>query len=155
SLCAKPEGCTSPGSLTTIKAGLSALNDITVAGADAYFGGNEGDYAIVYKCPVAGCPAAGPTIVESGVNDDPGRIVAGPSDVLWTRFNYYGPYSRKCSLPACSANVGVRPYPPAVGSGYGSDNNRELVVPSKIVSVGLASTLWATGSTYSSNQYQL
>ena len=97
-------------SRTTIEAGVSQLDDVTVAGTNVYFDGNEGDYAIVYRCPVAGCPGAGPDVIETVVNDSIGRVVAGPTDVVWTRYqSYYGPYSRRCSLPGCTSNADVRP----------------------------------------------
>lgn len=154
SLCADPTGCTAATSLTTIKGGVSQLADVTVAGANVYFHGNEGDYEVVYRCPLAGCPVGGPDIIENIVNDDVGRIVAGPTDVLWTRYqSYYGPYSRRCSLPGCSANVEVRVA--ATTGPYSSNASREMTVPSKVVSVGAVSTLWATGALYSDNLKQL
>ncbi len=88
SLCASPAGCT-PTSLTTLKAGVSQLHDVTVAGTNVYFDGNSGDYEIVYRCPLARCLGAGPDIVENVVNDGIGRVVAGPNDVLWTRYQSY------------------------------------------------------------------
>lgn len=154
SLCANPNGCAAATSLTTIKAGVSQLNDVTVAGTNVYFDGNEGDSEIVYRCPVAGCPGAGPDIIENVVNDSIGRVVAGPTDVLWTRYqSYYGPYSRRCSLPGCGSNVEVRPL--ASTGPYYDATDRELTVPSKIVSVGAVSTLWATGALSNSNYKQL
>ena len=152
-LCADPNGCTA-ATFTTIRAAVSQLNDVTVAGTDVYFDGNDGDYALVYRCPVAGCPNAGPIVVENVVNDSIGRVVAGPTDVYWTRYqSYYGPYSRRCVLPGCSPVVGVRPQ--ATTGPYYNLPAREQTVPSKIVSVGAVSTLWATGSLYSSSKEQL
>jgi hypothetical protein len=88
------------------------------------------------------------------VNDSLGRVVAGPSDVLWTRYNsYYGPYSRRCALPGCSSNVDVRPEPTT--GPYYNLASREQKVPSTIISVGAVSTLWATGALYNSNKEQL
>ncbi|HVM68539.1 MAG TPA: hypothetical protein VM204_01720 [Gaiellaceae bacterium] len=154
SLCSDPKGCPATSSLKTVKAGISQLNDVTVAGADVYFDGNEGDAEIVWRCPTAGCPAAGPTVVENVVNDAIGRVVAGPTSILWTRYDsYYGPYSRRCALPGCASNVDVRPQP-STGPYY--DNPaRENTVPSKVVSVGATSTLWATGALYNDNGKQL
>lgn len=154
SLCANPSGC-SAATLKTIKAGVSQLNDVTVAGTDVYFDGNVGDSEIVYRCPIAGCPGTGPTIVENIINDGIGRVVAGPKDVLWTRYGTvgnYGPYSRRCALPGCASNVDVR-LKGAVD--YSANPAREQSVPSKIVSVGAVSTLWATGSLYNDPQKQL
>jgi hypothetical protein len=152
-LCANASGCTL-ASLATIRAGVSQLNDVTVAGTDVYFDGNEGDSEIVYRCPVAGCPGAGPAVVENEVNDSIGRVVAGPTNVVWTRYqSYYGPYSRRCALPGCGSIADVRPEPNT--GPYYNDPARELTVPSQIVSVGAASTLWATGSLYNSNLRQL
>ena len=82
-----------------------------------------------------------------------GRVVAGPTDVLWTRYqSYYGPYSRRCSLPGCTSNADVRP---KASTQYSLDPMREMSVPSTIVSVGAVSTLWATGALYSDNCKQL
>ncbi len=154
SLCTKPEGCTAATALTTLKAGVSQLNDVAVAGNDVYFDGNEGDSEIVYKCPVAGCPGGGPTIVENVVNDSIGRVVAGPTEVVWTRYqSYYGPYSRRCTLPGCASIADVRPKPTT--GPYYDMATREMTVPSKIVSVGAVSTLWATGALYNDNYKQL
>lgn len=154
SLCTKPEGCTATGSLTTIRAGLSQLSDVTVADTNVYFSAGNGDFQIVFRCPVAGCPAAGPDTIENIVNDGIGRVVASPTNVAWTRYqSYYGPYSHQCALPACSTNLVVRPQP-ATGP-YSSDPTREMTVPSSIVSVGKVSTLWATGSLYNDATKQL
>jgi hypothetical protein len=90
--------------------------------------------------------------VENIVNDTIGRVVAGPNDVLWTRYTYYGPYSRRCALPGCASNVDVR----TKGTGnYSVDPAREQSTPSAIVSVGAVSTLWATGALYNDNYKQL
>lgn len=145
-VCTNPAGCT-PATLTTIKAGLSQLNDVTVSGTNVYFDANMGDFEIVYRCPVGGCPAGGPDVIENVVNDSIGRVVAGPTDVLWTRYqSYYGPYSRRCALPGCAAPVDVRTKM-ATGPYYDLVT-RETSVPSKVVSVGAISTLWATGGLY-------
>jgi len=157
-LCAKPEGCTAATSLTTIKSGISQLNSVTVAttGATstAFWDGNEGDNEIVYSCPVDGCPAGLATVVDNVVNDSIGRVIAGPSTVLWTRYqSYYGPYSTKCTLPACTTKDVVRPVP-ATGPYY-DDLNREMTVPSKIFSVGATKTIWATPYLNNDNNKQL
>ena len=151
SLCANPSGC-SAATLKTIRAGVSQLNDVTVAGTDVYFDGNVGNSEIVYRCPIAGCPGTGPTIVENITNDGIGRVVAGPNDVLWTRYSDFGPYSRRCVLPGCASNVDVR-LKGAVD--YSVNPAREQSVPSKVVSVGAVSTLWATGSLYNDPLKQL
>ena len=153
SLCANPNGCTA-ASLTTIKAGVSQLNSVTVAGTNVYFDGNEGDFENVYRCPVAGCPGAGPDMIEEVVNDSIGRVVAGPNSVMWTRYDsYYGPYFRRCALPGCTSNVDVRSMS-ATGS-YSTSVTRELTTSLNIVSVGATSTLWATGGLYNDNSKQL
>ncbi|MBX3223763.1 MAG: hypothetical protein KF795_24840 [Labilithrix sp.] len=154
SLCAKPDGCSAATSLSTIVAGVIQLNDVTVAGTVVYFDGNDGDSEIVFRCPVAGCPGAGPDIIESTVNDTIGRVIAGPTDVLWTRYqSYYGQYSRRCSLPGCASSVAVRPIP-TTGPYYDSPQ-RELTVPSRVVSVGATSTLWATGGIFNDSTKNL
>ncbi|AKU93929.1 Tryptophan synthase alpha chain [Labilithrix luteola] len=152
SICTDPKGCTAT-SLSTIKAGVARLNDVTVAGTDVFYNGNQGDFGIVYRCPVAGCPGTGPTVVDSVVNRTIGRVVAGPTDVLVTRYGGRGPYSQRCHLPECSSMIDVRPEP-ASGS-YDADPARELDTPSHTVSVGAVSTLWATGSLYNDNYKQL
>ena len=153
SLCDKPEGCTA-ATLKTIKAGLSNLESVAVVGTDVYWNSNVGDGEIVYRCPVAGCPGAGPDVIEAIVNDNIGAVVAGPTDLVWTRYqSYYGPYSHRCVLPACTTITDVRPKP-STGP-YNNDAARETTVPSTIISVGAAHTLWATGGLYTDNYKQL
>ena len=156
-LCGNPDGCTQQN-LATIRAGLSQLNDVTVAGTDVFFDANQGDFEIVYRCPVAGCPGTGPIEVENVVNDSIGRVVAGPSTVAWTRYqSFYGPYSRRCdSLPGCGTVAEVLKKPTtSPTNGYYNDPARELTVPSKVISVGQTTLLWATGGVYNSNAKQL
>lgn len=160
-LCAKPEGCTAATSLTPIKSGISQLNSVTVATtgttSTAFWSGNEGDYEVVYSCPVDGCPAGLANTVESVVNDQIGRVVAGPNTVLWTRENYYGPYSTKCTPPTCATNDPVRPKPTT--GPYYLDNtanpSHETTVPSTVFSVGATKTIWATGGLYNDGNKQL
>lgn len=157
-LCTKPEGCTASTSLTTIKSGISQLNSVTVhtsgTTSTAFWDGNEGDSEVVYSCPVDGCPAGLATPVDNVVNDAIGRVVAGPTSVVWTRDQgYYGPYSSKCTPPACTTVDPVRAKS-ATGPYY-NDVSREMTVPSTIFSVGATKTIWATGSLYNDNNKQL
>lgn len=157
-LCAKPEGCTAATSLTTIKSGISQLNSVTVsttgATSTAFWDGNEGDFEVVYSCPVDGCPAGIATTVESLVNDSIGRVIAGPNTVLWTRYqSYYGPYSTKCTPPACTTKDPVRPL--SSTGPYYDNPAREMGVPSRIFSVGATKTIWATPQLYNDNNKQL
>jgi hypothetical protein len=157
-LCAKPEGCTATTSLTTIKNGVSGVDSVTVVpsgtSGTVFWDGNEGDFQIVYSCPLDGCPAGLATTVESVANDTIGRVVAGPNTVLWTRYNsYYGPYSTKCTPPACLTKDVVRPEPTT--GPYYNDTTRETVVPNRIFSVGATTTVWATPTLYNDNNKQL
>jgi len=154
-LCPNANGCTL-AQLRTIRAGVSQLNDVTVAGGNVYYDGNEGDSEIVYRCPLAGCPGGGPDIIENVVNDNIGRVIAGPTAVVWTRYqSFYGPYSRKCTLPTCLNMVGdIRPRP-TTGTSYSQRPERELTVPSRVVSVGAQTTLYATGGLGNDNNKAL
>lgn len=161
-LCARPEGCTAATSLTTIKSGVSQLNSVTVAAGSTstvFWDGNEGDYEIVYSCPVDGCPAGLATKVDEVVNDQIGRVIAGAgaNTVLWTRESYYGPYSTKCTPPTCASKSPVRPKL-TTGPYYLDDvanPSHEMAVPSKIFSVGATKTIWATPHLYNDNNKQL
>lgn len=151
--CDMPNGCTT-NNIKTIKAGVSQLNDAVVVGSDVYFDGNEGDFEIVYRCPVGGCPGTGPETIDRQVNDGIGRVIAGPNTVLWTRLqSFYGPYSERCTLPQCRDNLVVRPQP--TSGPYSQVPDREQTIPTRVTSVGAAHTLWATGSLYNSNVKQL
>lgn len=156
-LCEKPEGCTASTSLTTIKSGVSQLNSVAVhtAGATStvFWDGNEGDYEVVYACPLAGCAGGTAQTVQSVVNDPVGRVIAGPSAVAWTRQDYAGPYSSKCTPPACATVDPVRPVP--TGAYYGDVPNRETVTPARVFSVGATKLIWATGGLYNDTTKQL
>jgi hypothetical protein len=139
-LCDLPGGC-KPTTLKTIKAGLSGLSDAVVAGADVYFASNQGDNELLSRCPVTGCPPAGPVLIENVVNDGIGRIVAGPDHLVWSRTQgFYGPYLRSCSLPACSAVDAVRPIPPDPAGNPGHETTDPFVT----MGVGLTKVLYAT-----------
>ena len=157
-LCARDGGCTGATSLTTITSGVNQLNTVTVAtsgtSATIFWDGNEGDYEIVFRCPVDGCPPGGPGTVSQVVNDSIGRVVASGNTLLWTHYDgTFGPYSMKCTLPACATEDIVRP----IGStpSYGSLASRELAVPTRIFSVGATKTIWATGNLANDNDKQL
>jgi hypothetical protein len=151
--CDLPNGCTSTN-IKTIKAGVSQLNDAVVVGPNVYYDGNEGDFEIIYRCPVLGCPGTGPETIDRQVNDGIGRVIAGPNTVLWTRLqSFYGPYSKRCTLPQCADKLDVRPQPTT--GPYSQVVDREQTIPTRITSVGAASTLWATGSLFNNNVKQL
>lgn len=142
-LCEDPNGCTS-ATLTMFDNAVEQLGDVTVAGGRVYYDGNEGADDVVYSCPVGGCPSDASLGVEVLQDQPVGRIVTGPTDVLWTRFNAdHGPYSMRCALPGCASNVPVRLG--AETGPYSSLPSRELTLPATVVSVGVTSTLWATG----------
>ena len=139
-LCTLPGGCTAT-TLQTVGTGFAQLGDAAVAGADVYFQTGQGDFSLISKCPVAGCPAGGPTVIENVVNDSIGRIVAGPSNVAWSRTqSFYGPYIRSCTLPACSSVLALRPIPPDPSTNAG----HETTIPIVTMAAGPTKLLYAT-----------
>lgn len=149
-LCDIPTGC-SEAQLKSIASGLSWNAHVVVSGTTVFFDGQTGDPYLVYKCAITGCPGTGPDVVENIVNDSIGNIVAGPTDLVWTRRGYYGPYTNKCVLPGCAAPLTVRPAPPSSQGYYGDVPSRELDTPNHIISVGANTTLWSTGGIYATS----
>jgi hypothetical protein len=147
-LCAGPGTCT-PVTLKTIVAG-KGNGDVAVAGTDVFFKTQEFDFENVSRCPVAGCPAAGPILVDQVANNVIGRIVAGPNNVAWSRAqSFYGPYTQQCALPACTTVTFLRPIPPDPASNPG----REFTSPFVTMAAGPTKLLYATtiyndGTTY-------
>lgn len=148
-LCDLATGC-NEAQLKPIASGLSYNQHVVVSGNTVFFDGQTGDPYLIYKCATTGCPGSGPDVVENIVNDSIGNIVAGPNALVWTRYqSYYGPYSNKCALPACSSVENVR-LKPTTGPYY-SDPAREQDVPSKVISAGVNTTLWSTGGLYNAS----
>lgn len=139
-LCSAAGGCTAT-TLKTVGTGFNQLGDAAVAGADVYFQTGEGDFSLISKCPLTGCPAGGPTLIENVVNDFIGRIVAGPNNVSWSRTqSFYGPYIRSCTLPGCSPVLGLRPIPPDPATNPGHETTKPIVT----MAAGPTKLLYAT-----------
>jgi hypothetical protein len=139
-LCSAPGGCT-PTTLKTVGTGFTNLRDAAVAGADVYFEVGQGDFSLIQKCPLTGCPAGGPVLIESVVNDTIARIVAGPNNVAWSRTqSFYGPYIHSCTLPGCSPVLNLRPIPPDPSTNPG----HETTIPIVTMAVGPTKLLYAT-----------
>jgi hypothetical protein len=139
-MCSDPGGCTA-ATLKTVGTGFSSLGDAAVAGTDVYFQTGQGDFSIIQHCPVTGCPAGGPVVIETKANDLIGRIVAGPNNVAWSRTqSFYGPYIHSCTLPACGTVLDLRPIPPDPAG----NPAHETTIPIVTMAAGPTKLLYAT-----------
>lgn len=155
--CGVATGCTA-ATLSDVSTGGNQLERIAVSGTNVYWTTAPSDPWIVYRCPLTGCPGTGPNEIEN-TNDRIGALVAGPNDLYWALDNgYYGPHSKRCTLPACSSKQVVRvrgntEYENLVDPSVNPSRERQR--PSKVVSAGKTTVLWDTGSLYNSNVRRL
>jgi hypothetical protein len=148
-LCSVATGC-SPTTITDLATQRYNLRGVTVVGTDVYFFAAPSDPWILYSCPVAGCPPAGPNVVENN-NDTIGAVAAGPDMVYWTRYSYCSNYSERCSLPGCTGISQLRLKAGSCANPYSDNTNNpshEMTYPSSVVSAGAATVLWGTGGLY-------